>query len=141
MDTSKSENEIKVLIVEDHDRVRAAVRSILEAAKDIQVVGEAADGARAIQLTRQAHPDVLVLDMDLAVVSGEIAVGPLLHNFPDTLVIVLTSYDDAEFARGFLDQGAVGCLLKEDVPASLVDAVRSVEQYPGSVWVSPRLSA
>ncbi len=141
MDASKSENEITVVIVEDHDKVRAAVRSILEAADDIQVVGEAADGTRAIQLTSQAHPDVLVLDMDLAVVSGEIAVGPLLHNFPDTLVIVLTSYDDADFARGFLERGAAGCLLKEDVPASLVQAVRSVEQHPGSTWVSPRLAA
>ncbi len=140
MDASKSENEIRVLIVEDHDKVRAAVRSILEAAADIQVVGEAADGTGAIQLAQQAHPDVLVLDMDLAVVSGEIAVGVLLHNFPDTHVLVLTSYDDAEFARGFLDRGAAGCLLKEDVPASLVQAVRSVEQHPGSTWVSPRLS-
>jgi DNA-binding NarL/FixJ family response regulator len=125
--------------VEDHDKVRAAVRAILEAAKGIEVVGEAAGGSQAITLTEQIHPDVLLLDLDVAVVSGEIAVGPLLRKFPKTHVLVLTSYNDLEFARGFLDRGAAGCLLKEDVPESLVDGVHAVQEHEHEGWVSPHL--
>ena len=137
MASNESVKEITVVIVEDHDKVRAAVRAILEAASDIEVVGEAAEGAQAVALTEQVHPDVLLLDLDVAVISGEIALGPLLHRFPKTRVLVLTSYDDVEFARGFLDRGAAGCLLKEDVPDSLVEGVHEVQEHEG--WVSPHL--
>lgn len=139
MDTIDSSKEISVAVVEDHDRVRAAVCDILDAAEGVHVVGEAGDGARAVELVAQAHPDVLVLDIDLETISGEIAVGPLLRQFPETRVLVLTSYDDSEYVRGFVDQGAAGCLLKEDVPAWLVEAVRTVQET-GDKWISPRLA-
>ena len=139
MGSSDSNREITVLIVEDHDGVRAAVRAILEAADDIQVVGDAAEGTQAIQLAEQQHPDVLLLDLDLLVVSGESTVEAVLKNFPHTRVLVLTSYDDMEYARGLVNEGAAGCLLKEDVPDSLVGAVRTVEHERDSVWISPRL--
>jgi DNA-binding NarL/FixJ family response regulator len=133
--------DISVLIVEDHDGVRAAVRAILEAAGDIQVVGEAAEGSQAIALANQQHPDVLVLDLDLEVISGEIAVGRVLQQFPRTRVVMLTSYDDAEYCKGLLGEGAAGCVLKEDVPSSLVEAIHAVQEEPDHAWISPRLES
>ncbi len=132
------DREISVLIVEDHNKVRAAVRAILEAADGIHVVGEAGTGAQAVTLTEQQHPDVLVLDLDLEVVSGEIEVSVLMHQFPGTRVLVLTSFDDPEYCLGFVENGAAGCMLKEDVPGSLVQAVQAVQNGPGP-WISPRL--
>ncbi len=139
MKPHEDESQISVLIVEDHDKVRAAVRAILEAADGIYVVGEAGTGAQAVALTEQQHPDVLVLDLDLEVVSGEIEVGVLMHQFPRTRVLVLTSFDDTEYAMGFVENGAAGCMLKEDVPGSLVHAVHAVQEGPGA-YISPRLT-
>lgn len=139
MNTTECSKEISVAVVEDHDRVRATVCNIVEAADGMHVVGQAIDGAHAVELAERAHPDVLVLDIDPETFSGEISVGALLRHLPRTHVLVLTSYDDAEYMRGFVERGAAGCLLKEDVHASLVDAVRAV-QRPGHRWVTPRLA-
>ena len=141
MESSISQEKITVLIVEDHDGVRAALRDILQAARDIDVVGEAGAGEQVAALAEQEHPDVLLLDLDLAVISGEITVHAVLSQFPQTRVLILTSYDDTEFVKGFVHEGAAGCLLKEDVPDSLVRAVRTVQHERSTTWISPRLMA
>ncbi len=102
-------------------------------------MGEAGTGAQAVELTERKNPDVLVLDLDLEVVSGEIEVGTLMHQFPHTRVLVLTSYDDTEYAKGFVENGAAGCMLKDEVPGLLVQAVRTVQGRPGA-YISPRLT-
>lgn len=135
------DTEIRVLLIEDHEKVRAAVRAILESADGIQVVGEAAEGQEAVTLAAQEHPDVLVLDLDVAVLGGDAAVSSVLSKLPDTRVLLMTSFDDVEFARGFVDQGAAGCVLKDDVPEALAQAVRAVQHDPDRVWISPRLQA
>ncbi len=136
METSSS---ITVLIIEDHEKVRAAMRAILEAADGIDVVGEAAEALRALELAEHQQADVLLLDFDLVAVTEEIDVGAFLGRFPRTRVIILTSYDDTGYARGCLEQGAAGCMLKEDVPGHLVQAVRTVQLDRHATWVSARL--
>src|SRR5512138_756877 len=101
------DTEIRVLLIEDHEKVRAAVRAILESADGIQVVGEAAEGQEAVTLAAEQHPDVAVL-------GGDAAVSLVLGKLPDTRVLLMTSFDDVEYARGFVDQGAAGCVLKDD---------------------------
>ena len=133
--------EIRVLLIEDHDKVRAAVRAILESADGIQVVGDAAEGQQAAELAGREHPDVLVLDLDVAMLNGDMTVGSMLSEFPDMHVLLMSSYDDIEYARGFVDQGAAGCVLKDDVPEALAQAVRAVQHDPDRVWISPRLQA
>lgn len=141
MKSHERNSEITVLLIEDHDKVRAAVRAILESAEDIHVVAEAAEGAQAIALAEQEHPDVLLVDSDVAVMSGEMAVGPVLEKLPAARLLIMTSYDDVEYAQGLVEEGAAGCLLKDDVPGWLVEAVHSVLEERDKAWISPGLQA
>ncbi len=91
MTPSPGSKEIRVLIVEDHDKVRAGIRAILNSGGDINIVGEAADGARAIDLADQEEPDVILLDLELPVLSGETVMSRVLARNPDMRVLILTS--------------------------------------------------
>jgi DNA-binding NarL/FixJ family response regulator len=139
MANSPDGKEIRVLIVEDHDKVRAGIRAILNLGGDINIVGEAADGARAIDLANQEGPDVILLDLELPVLKGETVMSRVLAKNPDMRVLILTSYDDPEYAMGMLAEGAAGYLLKEEAPQLLLKAVRSLHSEPDKTWISPRL--
>jgi DNA-binding NarL/FixJ family response regulator len=119
---------IAVLIADDHSLVRAGFRSVLDAEDDIDVVGEAGDGAQALDIAIREHPDVVLMDIRMPVVDGleatrRIAGHPELR---ETRVVVLTTFDLDDYVFGALRAGASSFLLKGVEPATLVLAVRTV---------------
>lgn len=117
---------IRVIIAEDHAMVREGTRELLEREKDIEVVGEAADGAEAVALVEKLHPDVAIVDISMPGMGGIEATPKIKALHPSIAVLILTAYDDDQYIFALLGAGAAGYLLK-DVPfAEVVRAVRAV---------------
>jgi two-component system, NarL family, response regulator NreC len=118
---------IRIVLVDDHDLLRAGVRAILEQDKTFQVVGETGDGQDAIRMVTQLTPDVVLMDVNLAGgISGLDATETIAKDHPDTKVIILTQYENREYIRRALRIGARGYLLKRSVAEELKEAIRSV---------------
>jgi DNA-binding NarL/FixJ family response regulator len=118
---------VRVLLVDDEEMVRSGLRTILDAQDDIEVVGEAADGAVVVPLVASLRPDVVVLDIRMPLVDGIQATRDLrrkLENSPH--VLILTTFGDDENVYAALHAGADGFLPKRARPAEIVDAVRVV---------------
>ncbi|RKE60540.1 response regulator transcription factor [Microbacterium sp. AG238] len=128
-----------VLLVDDQELIRYGLRLVLEAQADLVVVGEASDGAEAVQAAQRLRPDVVLMDVRMPGLDGIEATRQLTAGLPDTRIIVLTTYDLDEFAFGALRAGAAGFLLKNTRPDELVAAVRAVTA--GDAVVSPRITA
>lgn len=116
---------IRVLVVDDHRLVRAGLITLLQAAGDIEVVGEAADGAAGVELAHTAAPDVVLMDLSMPVLDGVGATRRLLADQPDTRVLALTSFSDRQRVADVIAAGATGYLLKDCAPEELLSAVRS----------------
>nr|WP_201471072.1 response regulator transcription factor [Microbacterium hydrocarbonoxydans] len=130
---------IRVLIADDQELVRYGLRLVLEAEDDLHVVGEAVDGASAIEAAIATAPDVILMDVRMPGTDGIRATQELAARLPRTRVLVLTTYDLDEFAFGALQAGAAGFLLKNTRPAELVAAIRTVAT--GDAVVAPRVTA
>jgi DNA-binding NarL/FixJ family response regulator len=117
---------VRVMVVDDHQVVREGVISMLKAADEIEVVGQAANAAEAIQQAKALEPDVILLDIRLPGVSGWEACRTLTKELPQTRVIMLTSFEDEDYLLKALRAGARGYLLKTASHEEIVDAVRSV---------------
>lgn len=117
---------LRVLIAEDEPLVRYALRAILESAPDIEVVGEADDGAEAVAMTNAARPDVVLMDIRMRPVDGITATRRLLNTAPDTKVLVLTTMQTEDLVTAALQAGASGYLLKTSLPPQVLGAVRAV---------------
>jgi DNA-binding NarL/FixJ family response regulator len=118
---------IRVVIVDDHPVVRAGLAQLLESAGDMEVVGVAENGARAITVVRETRPDVVLMDLQMPVMDGVEATRLVksedeLH----TQVLVLTSFSDRERILGALAAGAVGYLLKDADAEDVLDGIRAV---------------
>jgi DNA-binding NarL/FixJ family response regulator len=129
---------ITVLLVDDHQLVRAGLAALLETAEDLNVVGQAADGRQALDLARVHHPDVVLMDLSMPVLDGVEATRQLLVDLPATYVVILTSFSDRERVGEALAAGAVGYLLKDCDPRDLLAAVRSAAQ--GHAPLDPRVA-
>ncbi len=116
---------IRVLVVDDHRLVRAGLITLLGAAGDIEVVGEAADGADGVAVARAAQPDVVLMDLSMPVLDGVGATRQLLAERPDAKVLALTSFSDRQRVADIIAAGATGYLLKDCAPEELLAAVRS----------------
>ncbi|MFI7587154.1 response regulator [Spongisporangium articulatum] len=116
---------VRVLLVDDHDLVRAGLAALLDAAPDVTVVGEAADGEQAVDLVRSTAPDVVLMDLSMPVMDGVAATRALLAERPQTQVLVLTSFSDRDRVREALGAGAIGYLLKDSTPAEVLAGVRA----------------
>lgn len=119
---------IRVLIAEDHALVREGTRRILEQHSDIEIVGEAADGERAVAAAARLQPDVALLDIRMPRLNGIEATRQIRVQAPATAILILSAYDDDEYVTSLLDAGASGYLLKTVHSAELIDAVRRVHQ-------------
>jgi DNA-binding NarL/FixJ family response regulator len=119
---------IRVVIADDQQLVRTGFRMILESEADIEVVGEASDGRQAVSLTRQTHPDVVLMDIRMPELDGIEATRQLtsVSQHPPTRVLILTTFDLDEYVFDALRSGASGFLLKDSQAAQLADAVRVV---------------
>jgi DNA-binding NarL/FixJ family response regulator len=129
---------IRVLVVDDHRLVRAGLITLLEAAGDIEVAGEAADGRQALEAARTVAPDVVLMDLSMPVLDGVAATRTLLQEQPRARVVALTSFSDRQRVNDVLAAGAIGYLLKDSRPDELLDAVRSAAE--GHAPLDPRVA-
>jgi len=129
---------IRVLVVDDHRLVRAGLITLLEAAGDIEVAGEAADGRQALEAARAVAPDVVLMDLSMPVLDGVTATRLLLQERPQARVVALTSFSDRQRVNDVLAAGAIGYLLKDSRPDELLAAVRSAAE--GHAPLDPRVA-
>ena len=129
---------IRVMLVDDHALVRAGFKSVLHACADIVVVGEAGDGQMAVTVAGRAHPEVIVMDLDMPGGDGLTATRRLLEAMPDARVLVVTMYEEQERLLPVLHAGARGYLSKGAAERELADAIRVVAS--GDVYVRPAVA-
>jgi NarL family two-component system response regulator LiaR len=120
-----AENKIRVLIVDDHQIVRQGLRTFLELQDDLDVVGEAADGSRAVELAHELKPDVILMDLVMPRMEGIAATRQITSDALPVKIIALTSFTGDENIFPALEAGAFSYLLKDVSPEGLVDAVRA----------------
>ena len=129
---------IRIVLVDDHALVRQGFRRILEEDPGLQVAGEAGSAEEGVALVKQQRPDVVLMDMAMPDANGIQAAREILRERPDTKVLVLSMYSDAQYVRSALDAGVSGYILKSALETDLTRAVRAVAQ--GQQYLSPELS-
>jgi DNA-binding NarL/FixJ family response regulator len=117
---------IRVLLVDDHAIVRGGLSALLATTTDLQVVGEAADGAEAVQLAAELRPDVVVMDLSMPGSNGVQATAGVLAEHPEAHVLVLTSFSEQRWILEALEAGAEGYLLKHSEPEVILAGIREV---------------
>jgi DNA-binding NarL/FixJ family response regulator len=130
--------QIDLVIVDDHPGVRKGIINLLKAAEDIVVVGEAANGKQAIKLAAAKNPDIILLDVELPDMRGDLVLQRIRSQSPDIKVLAISAYSDRQYVLGMMNSGASGYLTKEVIPAMLVKAIRSIVN-DGMVWIGPRV--
>jgi len=131
-------NRITVLLAEDHQIVREGFRSLLQHESDIEVVGEAATGRQAVQLTRKLRPAVVVMDIAMPLLNGLEATRQIRKDFPDTKVLILSAHSDDAYVEKVAGLGAAGFLLKQTSSHVLAKAIREVQK--GNKVFNPGIS-
>ncbi len=127
--------KIRVVIADDHAIMRVGIRNILSRSEKICVVGEASNGAEAIQLVSELSPDVLILDMEMPVMDGVEVARRLQTNDSPVHILVLSAYDDRQYILEMLNMGAAGYLIKDEAPEVIVDAVQGIAKGEKG-WIS-----
>jgi two-component system, NarL family, response regulator NreC len=130
---------VRVLVVDDHAVVRSGLALLVNAEDDLETVGEAGTAREAVFEARTAKPDVVLLDVMMPDQSGIEAVPQLLHEHPETKILILSMQDDPRYVREAFEAGASGYVLKEAADAELVAAIREVAG--GGRYVHPELGA
>ncbi len=129
---------IKILLADDHAIVRQGLRSLLEKESDIEVIGEAEDGRKAMQLVRELEPDIVIMDITMPNLNGIDATHEIMGEFPQIKVIALSIHSHRQFIAGMLKAGASGYILKECLFDEFVQAIRTV--IDGGIYLSPRIT-
>jgi DNA-binding NarL/FixJ family response regulator len=130
---------IRVVIADDHRVVRVGLEQLLETFDDIELVGAADGGERAVELVSDAKPDVLLLDLSMPDVDGIEVTERVATSSPDTRVVLFTSFSDREQIVRALDAGAIGYLLKDAEPDAIHDALRAAAR--GEAPLAPKAAA
>ena len=130
---------IRVLLVDDHQLVRAGVKTLLQSDPEITVVGEARNGREAVESVEGSAPDVVLMDLSMPEMDGVEATRGVLARRPDVKVLVLTSFSDRQRVKDVLAAGAIGYVLKDSEPADLLAAVHAAAL--GHVPIDPRVAA
>jgi DNA-binding NarL/FixJ family response regulator len=115
----------RVLVVDDHELLRAGTRQILEDAEGLTVVGEAADGEQALEAVADLRPDLVLVDIRLPTINGIELAGRITVDFPEVKVLILSAYDDENYVRAALAAGVAGYLLKTAPGEELVRSIRA----------------
>jgi len=118
--------EIRILIVDDHVMLRSGLRMLIEAHRDMRVVGEAGDILQAITEAKKTTPDVVILDLSMPGGAGVAGVERLLAAAPGARILVLTMHDDPAYVRSALALGASGYVVKSAADSELISAIRAV---------------
>jgi NarL family two-component system response regulator LiaR len=130
---------IRIVIADDHSVVRQGLRMFLALDPDFEVVGEAADGAEALQTAHQLRPDIVLMDMLMPVMDGITATGRIRQELPETEVIALTSVLEDSAVVGAIKAGAIGYLLKDTQADELCRMIKAAAA--GQVQLSPQAAA
>jgi DNA-binding NarL/FixJ family response regulator len=129
---------IRIMLVDDQEMVRVGFRMILEAESDLSIVGEAGDGAAAVELVDAARPDVVLMDVRMPRMDGIEACRLIRDRRPDTRVMMLTTFDLHDYVHAALRAGASGFMLKDAPAEQLVDAIRIVAN--GDALLAPSVT-
>ena len=129
---------IQVLLADDHKIVRDGLRVLIERCHDMQVIAEAEDGRKALQLARKHKPDVVIMDISMPDLNGIDATRQILEEVPGAKVIALSMHSDKQFVDGMLRAGAVGYLLKDCASDELIQCIRIV--LSGRICLSPGIT-
>ena len=132
-------DKIRVLLADDHKIFREGVRSILKKEKDMEVVGEASNGAEVLERIKQVKVDVIVLDIDIGLPNGIEITEQVSKNHPETKVLILSMMGLHDFVIQALEKGAIGFLLKNTGKDEVLTAIRSVSK--GDSYFSREVSA
>ncbi|MBK7456776.1 MAG: response regulator transcription factor [Anaerolineales bacterium] len=127
---------IRILVVDDESVVRDGVVTILSFQPDMKVVGEAENGIKAVEIARQAKPDVILLDLMMPKQSGLESIPKIKHVSPDSRILVLTSFDESDLVYQSIKAGALGFLLKDATRVQLLQAIRDVAKGQASIQPS-----
>jgi len=115
---------MRVVLAEDSDVVRRGIRKLLNKAADVDVVGEAKNGFEALQLVKELSPDILLLDVEMPFLNGIEVARRLRKDGNKVQILVLSAYDDKEYIRQMLINGAAGYLIKDESPEQIVESLR-----------------
>jgi DNA-binding NarL/FixJ family response regulator len=127
--------KISVLLVDDHTVVRQGLCALVSAEGDMEIAGEAENGRQAVQLAKEAHPDVVLMDVAMPLMNGLEATRQIVKALPNTRVLVLSSYGDDEAVQKMMEAGAIGYMIKQTAANDLLRAVREVHR--GNSFFSP----
>lgn len=130
---------ITVVLVDDHGVLREGMRRLLEQEPDLAVVGEASNGAEAVEVVRALSPDLVVMDVVMPGISGVEATRLIKKSNPTTAVLILSAYDDDRYVLGLLEAGVAGYLLKSARGQELVQAIRAIRT--GDAVLHPSVTA
>jgi DNA-binding NarL/FixJ family response regulator len=126
---------MRVMIADDHGIVRSGLRLLLEREVDIDVIGEASDGAEAREMAIRERPDLAILDVKMPKLTGLQATREIREQAPDVAVLILSMHDDERYLFEALKAGASGYVLKRQADEDLIDAIRAVER--GEPFLTP----
>lgn len=129
---------MKLYLADDHPVVRTGLRAVLATEKDMEIIGEEADGARALVAIRELRPDVAVLDIQMPGLSGIEVARRLTAENARTAVVILSLHKEDLDLQSALDAGVSGYVVKDDAAAELVQAIRTAAS--GQMYISPRLT-
>src|SRR5437016_1016633 len=122
-------SKLRILVADDHEVVRAGVRSLLEGQPDCEICGEAVTGHQAVALAQQLKPDVAIVDISMPELNGLEAARQILNTVPGIQVLILSMHESEELVREILDIGAHGYILKSDAGRELAAAIRALHQH------------
>jgi two-component system response regulator NreC len=131
-------DEVKLLLVDDHEVVRTGLRMLLENQPNIKIIGEASTGLQALEMVDELMPDVVIMDITLPDISGIEATRRLRQSHPDLPVVALTIHEDEQYFFEMLQAGASGYVPKRAAPEDLLNAIQVV--HAGEVYIYPSLA-
>lgn len=131
-------NPYKILLADDHALFREGLKRILAEERDLEVIGEVADGLALLQVFNTITPDMVILDISMPNIRGIEAIREIKTFHPGLKILVLTMHRDVEYLHQAISSGAHGYLLKEDADRELFSAINKVKQ--GKIYISPKLS-
>ncbi len=130
---AKENSIIHVLVVDDHAIIRKGLRAVLEIVPDIELVGEAENGIQAVQLDRELHPDVILMDLMMPEMDGIACIRKIKDQRSEARILVLTNFAGEEMIVPAIKAGAAGYHLKDSSPETLIEAIRQVNQGVASL--------
>ena len=116
--------KIRVMLADDHLVVRMGLAAIISIERDMELVGEAADGAEAVKRAAELHPDVVIMDIMMPKLDGVTATAEIRKRNPETQILILTTFGTSDDLRRALEVGATGALVKDSAQTELVSAIR-----------------